>query len=142
MIVLDVNVVVAAFRADHPHHQRVRPWLENQLSRATPIAVPDLVWVGFLRLCTNHRVFVVPSGLAEAVGFVRALIGQPSYVKVGGLHDGIEPFLELVIDSSAAANLATDAYVAAVALAWASPVATLDRDFRRFDGLRLIEPGP
>jgi predicted nucleic acid-binding protein len=43
--------------------------------------------------------------------------------------------------ASAAANLATDAYIAAFALSWAASVATLDRDFRRFDGLRIIEPG-
>lgn len=140
MIVLDVNILVAAFRADHPHHERVRPWLDGVLGQVTPIAVPDVVWVGFVRLCTNHRVFEVPSSLGETVAFARAFVAQPAYVPVGGLSDGIEPFLELAISSSATANLATDAYLAALALAWAASVATLDRDFRRFDGLRVIEP--
>lgn len=140
MIVLDVNILLAAFRADHPHHGRVRPWLDGVLRRATAIAVPDVVWVGFVRLCTNRHVFPVPSDLAEAVDFARAFVAQPGYVSVSGLNDGIEPFLELAKSSSASANLTTDAYLAAVALAWAAPVATLDRDFRRFDGLRVIEP--
>jgi toxin-antitoxin system PIN domain toxin len=140
VIVLDVNVVVSAFRADHPHHLRVRPWLERVLATTTPIAVPDLVWVGFVRLCTNRRVFPVPSAVDETLAFVRAVTAQPAYVHVGGLGASIDPFLDVVADSAASANLATDAYIAAVALGWAAQVATLDRDFRRFDGLRIIEP--
>lgn len=141
MIVLDVNIVVAAFRADHPHHARVRPWLDRVLAAAMPLVVPDVVWLGFVRLCTNSRVFAVPSSLEETVEFVRAMTGQPGYLAVSGLEGGIEAFLDLAVSSSAAANLATDAYIASIALGWAAPVATLDRDFRRFDGLHIIEPG-
>lgn len=141
MIVLDVNIVVSAFRADHPHHPRVRPWLDRVLAEGAPIVVPDVVWLGFFRLCTNPRVFAVPSSLEETAEFVRAITGQPGYLPVSGLNGGIEEFLELALSSSAGGNLATDAYIASIALAWAAPVATLDRDFRRFDGLRIIEPG-
>lgn len=141
MILLDVNVVVAAFRADHPHHARVRPWLEDVLQKSTPLAVPDVVWVGFIRICTNPRVFPVASTIDETLEFVRALTAHSSYVHLGGLREGIEPFLDVVSTASAAANLTTDAYIAAVALAWAADLATLDRDFRRFDDLRIIAPG-
>ena len=141
MIIADISVVLAAFRADHPHHGVVRPWFDEVLAEESSIAVPDLVWVGFVRLCTNSRIFPVPSSLEQAAEFVRAIIAHPAYVSVSGLRDGVGPFLHLAVASSAAANLATDAYLAAIALAWAAPVATFDRDFRRFDGLRMIEPG-
>lgn len=140
MIVLDVNVLVAAFRADHEFHDHARGWLMDALRRGVPIAVPDLVWVGFVRICANPRVFSVASTIAEATAFARALAAQRSYVHLGGLRDDIEPFFAEVEDASAAANLATDAYIAAVALEWAAEVATFDRDFRRFDGLRIVQP--
>lgn len=73
------------------------------------MAVPDVVWVGFVRLCTDRRVFSVPAGLDDTLGFVRAFTAQPSYLHLGGLQDGIEPFLQTVSTSSASANLATDA---------------------------------
>lgn len=133
--------MLAAFRTDHPHHSRVRPWLDDVLAGTTPVAVPDVVWIGFVRLCTNRRVFTVPSGLDDTLAFVRAFTAQPTYLHLGGLQDGIEPFLETVSASFASANLVTDAYIAAIAQAWAASVATLDRDFRRFDGLRIVEPG-
>jgi toxin-antitoxin system PIN domain toxin len=140
VIILDVNVVVATFRADHPHHGRVRPWLEDVLSGSIPVAVPDVVWVGFVRICTNQRVFTVPSGLDDTLAFVRAFTALPTYVHLGGHRDGVEPFLETASASAASANFTTDAYIASVALVWAAAVATLDRDFRRFDGLRIVEP--
>lgn len=140
MIVLDVNVLVASFRADHEFHDRARGWLVAALARGVPIAIPDLVWVGFVRICTNPRVFPVAATIAEVVAFARALVAQPSYVQLGGLRGDVEPFFAEVEDASAAANLATDAYIAAVALEWAAEVATFDCDFRRFDGLRIVEP--
>ena len=140
MIVLDVNILIAGFREDHPHHARARPWLLDSLASGAAIGVPDIVWVGFLRLCSNPRVFPVASTIEEALDVVRALTAAPGYVHLGGLRDDIEPFLQTVVSANAAGNLTTDAYIATMALSIAAEVATFDRDFRRFDGLRIIEP--
>src|SRR5690606_35149232 len=56
VILLDVNVVLAAFRQDHAHHSLARPWLERTISTGTGILVPDAVWVGFVRLATNSHI--------------------------------------------------------------------------------------
>lgn len=140
MIVLDVNILIAGFRDDHPHHERARRWLVDTIASGAVIGVPDIVWVGYLRLCTNPRIFPVASTIDEAFEFIRAVTAVPGYVPLGGLRDGIEPFLHTVSSSDATGNLTTDAYIATVALSLAAEVATFDRDFRRFDGLRIIEP--
>lgn len=140
MIVLDVNVVLAAFRADHPHHPAARPWLEATLEAGTGIIVPDFVWVGFVRLVTNTHIFEMPSTPAEAFEFVEAVCGAPSYAGIPGLSDGLPMFRETVLDSDAWGNLVPDAYLASIARAYATPVASFDRDFRRFDGLEVIVP--
>lgn len=140
MIVLDVNVVVAAFRADHVHHPVVRPWFDETFSSGSDIAIPDLVWVGFLRLVTNTHIFEVPSTLAEAFAFVDAVIASPAYQSVPGLPNGLAVFRQTCFAGEARGNLIPDAYIASVARAHAAPVVTLDRDFRRFDDLRILEP--
>ncbi|HEU4849216.1 MAG TPA: TA system VapC family ribonuclease toxin [Terrimesophilobacter sp.] len=140
MIVLDVNVLLAAFRGDHVHHSAARPWLAAALASGEGVLVPDLVWVGFVRLVTNNHIFEVPSTPAEAFEFVDAVCGSSAYSGIPGLVDGLSTFRDTVLDADAWGNLVPDAYLASVARAHAAPVASFDRDFRRFDGLEIIVP--
>ena len=39
----DVNVLVAAFRADHPHHTTARVWLEQAVAAAARLLVHALL---------------------------------------------------------------------------------------------------
>lgn len=139
MIVLDVNVLLAVFRKDHAHHELVRPWFERLRGEDTMI-VPDLVWVGFLRLVTNNHVFGVPSALGDALAFQNAVMGSRGYRATPGLPEGWTDFGRLAVEARASGNLIPDAYVAAIASNFASPVATMDRDFRRFEELRVVDP--
>ncbi len=141
MIVLDVNVLLATFRADHAHHPIARRWLDRVLDTGTGILVPDFAWVGFVRLVTNTHIFEVPSTPAEAFEFMDALCSVPSYAGIPGLPDGLAAFRDTVLGADAWGNLVPDAYLAAIARAHAVPVASFDRDFRRFDGLEIIVPG-
>jgi toxin-antitoxin system PIN domain toxin len=141
MIVVDVNVLLAAHREDHPRHPAAKPWLEAALSRSAPgITVPDLVWVGFIRVATNRRVFDPPSGAKDVIAFVKGVTRAPGYLASAGLRGGLGSFLELVETSGALANLVPDAYIAAHALAMGAAVATFDTDFHRFAGLELVSP--
>ncbi|MCL2482147.1 MAG: PIN domain-containing protein [Propionibacteriaceae bacterium] len=142
MIVVDVNVLVYAHRQDSESHDPARAWLEDKLG--TPgedIVIPDLVWVGFARVSTNARVFREPSTINDVSAFVREIVSQPTYRAIPGLSTGIEPLLTEIDQGQARGNLVVDAYIASVARHIGASVATFDRDFRRFDGLRLITPG-
>ncbi|MDR0417426.1 MAG: PIN domain-containing protein [Propionibacteriaceae bacterium] len=142
MIVVDVNVLVAAHVQAHVHHEAAHAWLAAALSDpGSGVMAPDLVWVGFLRIVTNPRVFSEPATLAEASDFVRRVRAAPGYLAVPGLADGLDRFLEVCRAAETPSGLVTDAYIAAVARAHACPVATFDRDFRRFDGLAVVTPG-
>jgi toxin-antitoxin system PIN domain toxin len=141
VIVLDVNVLLAAFRADHVHYPKARPWLEATLAAGSDIIVPDVAWVGFLRLVTNTHIFEVPSTPTEAFEFIDAVCAASSYVAVSGLADGLSALKHTVLESDAWGNLIPDAYLASIAIEHAAPIASFDRDFRRFDGLKIIVPG-
>lgn len=140
MLVADVNVLVAAYRADHPHHGAVRPWWDAIFEDRVPLVIPDIVWVGFVRIVTHRRVFAVPSSIGEALDFLvtvrahPATRDQPSSGVVGN-------FVRLGREGAVTGNLVTDAWIAAVAETLSCPVATFDRDFGRFPGLRTLKPG-
>ena len=77
----DVNVLVAAFRPDHPHHRVAHAWLEGARAscaegRATLVLLPMVV-TGFLRLVTNARVFVEPDAVEDALTFIDVLTRLP-----------------------------------------------------------------
>lgn len=140
MIVVDVNVLLAAFRQDHERHEQARPWLERALSGGDEIIIPDAVWIGFVRIATNRAIFDVPATAAEAFEFVTSVTASAGYRVMPGLVDGLALFARVCLESDAAGNLVPDAYIASVARAYACPVASFDRDFRRFDDLEIVVP--
>lgn len=76
----DVNVLVAASRTDHPHHEAARAWLEAALNASAvqqPLAILPMVAAGFVRLVTHPKVFREPTPIAAALEFMHALLDAP-----------------------------------------------------------------
>jgi toxin-antitoxin system PIN domain toxin len=138
MFLLDVNVVLAAHRGDHPRHSTVRPWFDQLLAGDDPFTVPILVWASFLRLATNRRIFEVPSPRAEAFAFINATCAQPHHMLTGPGPRHFTLLRELCDEADASGDLVPDAAIAAVAAEHGCDVATLDRDFARFTSVRHI----
>lgn len=139
MIVLDVNVLVALARADHPDHARARSWWQSRADAGETMTTADLVWVGVIRILTHPRVFREPSSVTDAFAFVRTVMSQPTYLALRAAPELLADFEALCTEAGAGGNLATDAYIAALARRFGARVATFDRDFRRFRGIELDE---
>lgn len=137
---LDVNVVLAASRDDHPQYPIARPWLDDLLRSDERFCVPDTVWVAFLRLTTNRRIFGVPASLDTAFGYLRAIREQPNHVP---LHPGDRHLAALercCRAAEAVGDLVPDAELAALAMDNGAELVSFDRDFARFAGLRWVRP--
>ncbi len=141
MLLLDVNVVLAAHRSDHPHHETVRPWFDGLLASDELFAVPMVVWASFLRLATNRRIFEVPTPLAEAFAFIDVTLAQPGHLRIDSGPRHIALLRRLCDETDALGDLVPDAVIAAIALEHNCKVATLDRDFARFSSIRHLRPG-
>jgi uncharacterized protein len=139
MNLLDVNVLVALYRDDCPPHLAAESWWQRSLASGEPFVVPDVCWTGFLRVVTNTRVFAEPAPVQGAIAFARAVRAQGQHLGNGYLPAVIEMFEEMCAEAGARGNLVTDAYLAATARSLGATLVTFDRDFRRFDGLRLLE---
>lgn len=135
-----MNVLVLAHRADQDEHDPVRRWLEREVNSERPFALADVAVAGFLRIVTNARIYHRPTALSAAVAFVDGLVEQPTCVPVaaGSRHWAI--LRGLLRDADARGNLVPDAHLAAVAIEHGATVATRDRGFARFPGLRSLDP--
>ena len=140
MILVDVNVLVYAFRSDAPDHARYRAWLEHTLAEPRAFGLSPLVLSGFLRVVTHPRVFDPPSGLDLAAKFTEALRSLPQAVEIqpGDRHWNI--FLGLCRQTNARGNLVPDAYLAALAIESGCEWISADRGFARFPGLAWRHP--
>ena len=140
MLLLDVNMLVFAYREDAPDHDRFRRWLESLLSGDSSFGISELVLSGFLRVVTHPRVFDPPSPLGHALEFTEVLRSQPNCIPVTPGPRHWEIFARLCRESEARGNLVPDAYLAALAIESGCEWVTTDRDFSRFPGLRWKTP--
>ena len=140
MILPDVNVLVLAHRADQADHAPVRAWLEREVNSNRPFVLADVAVAGFLRVVTNPRIFHRPTSLETALAFIDGLVEQPTCVPVaaGARHWAI--LRGVLRDADARGNLVPDAHLAAIAIEQGATVATRDRGFARFRGLRWLDP--
>jgi toxin-antitoxin system PIN domain toxin len=137
--VIDANVLLALYRADHAHHELASTWWQESSDSGEPFTVPDLMWVAFARIATNRHIFPVPATFDQAWQFADAVMRQPRYLTFAGDVNTVSEFARVGRDAGAAGNLVTDAYLAATASTLGATVVTFDRDFRRFNGVRVNE---
>ena len=141
MLLLDVNVVVAAHRVDHAQYPVVRPWFDDVLAGSEPFCVPTVVWGSFVRLATSRRVFPQPTPLKETFTFVEAVCAQPHHVLLAPGPQHLALLRRICEEADATGDLVPDAILAAIALEHDCVVASLDRDFARFSSIDHVIPG-
>jgi len=140
VIIVDANVCVYALDSASPRHDAARSWLEFALNGSEPVRFPWATIVAFLRLATSPRVVERPLSVAEAAGEIDKWLTAPA-------GDIVEPterhwlvLRGILEEADARGPLVPDAHLAALAIEYGATLATTDRDFRRFPGLRLLDP--
>jgi toxin-antitoxin system PIN domain toxin len=132
----DVNILVAASRGDHPHHKIAYACIDEAVAacaEGASLKLMPMVVASFLRLVTNAKIFVHPTPVEDAVGFVDALLSVPG-VEMPEL--GVEwPMLrQLCITKKLAANDIPDAWLAAAVVQLGEHLVTFDADFKKLLG--------
>jgi toxin-antitoxin system PIN domain toxin len=126
----DVNILVAASRQDHPHHERALGWLEEAINIGSSLAILPMVASGFLRLVTHPKVFLAPTPINEALKFLRAVFDSPGVVLLP-LGNEWSEFERLCAFHSLTGNAIPDAWIAATASSNRLHLVTFDKDFRK-----------
>ena len=140
MILPDVNALVYAHHRDSADHDTYRSWWEAVVNGPSACGMADLVLSGFVRVVTHPRIFDHPMRPSAAMAAAEAMRAQPTIrpVNPGERHWSL--FSEMVRTTGAKGNAVPDAYLAALAIESGSELATCDRGFARYPGLRWRHP--
>lgn len=140
MILIDVNILLHAYREGAADHRRFREWLETTIVESDAFGIADLVLSGFVRIVTDPRIFPVAAPVEGALAFCDYLRSQPNAIVLSPGSRHWEIFTELCRRANARGPLVSDAYLAALAIECDCEWISLDRDFARFPGLRWRQP--
>lgn len=140
MILMDVNVLVHAFREEAPRHDEYFAWVMERVRSPEAFGLSEIVLSGALRVLTHPRVFNPTTPMDRALEFAEALRSQPNCVPIAPGARHWEIFRDLCTRAGAKGNLVADAYLAALAIEHGCEWITTDRDFARFPGLRWRHP--
>src|SRR6185437_9667653 len=122
------------------HHEACRTWLEEAFNGSEPVALPWQTLLAFIRIATNPRISSRPLSAQQACEIVGRWLEHPN-VTVAGPADRFWAILrEQIVDAQVSGPMVTDAALAALALEHGAAMCSTDRDFRRFRGLKLIDP--
>ena len=140
MILPDANLLLYAYDRSSPYHAKARPWWEACLSGRDPVYLCPMVLSAFVRLATHPRVYENPMSIAEASGHVSSWLDRKVSQYVALEESDLLKSLELLEVIGTGGDLTTDAQIAAIALRLRASVHTSDSDFKRFAGLKVVNP--
>jgi hypothetical protein len=141
MIVPDVNVLIDAYNLGSQRQVATRRWWEATLSGPRPVGLAWPAMLGFIRICTHPRIIPEPASVDHAIEIVESWIQVPctELIWPGAAHSEI--LFRLLKAAGTGGNLTTDAHIAALAIEYDAEVASTDRDFGRFAGVKWFVPG-
>ncbi|MHB8734068.1 MAG: TA system VapC family ribonuclease toxin [Terriglobales bacterium] len=140
MKLLDANLLLYAYNKAAPQHVRARQWLEAVFVETEAIGLPWVSVLTFLRISTDLRILPRPYTSTEAIAIVQVWLAQPRTQLVGPTELHWDVLQQVVKQGQARGALVSDAHLAALALERGATLCSTDRDFRRFPGLKLLNP--
>lgn len=138
---LDANVLLYASDASSSFHARALAFLERAARGPEILFLPWPVVMAYLRIATHPSIFERPLAPDEAEANVEALIAQPHVRALGELEGFWATYRGATRDLVVRGNLVPDAHLAALLLQHGvTTLWTHDRDFRKFEGIRVRDP--
>ncbi len=140
MIIVDVNILLYAVNTRANKHKAAVQWWEDSLAQITPVGVPWMVVVGFLRLVTHPSIMTRPLSVTDAIATMSSWLEQPPVRTVVPTERHWPILSHLLTDLGTGGNITNDAHLAAMAIEHGATVCSCDSDFIRFKGVRWIDP--
>jgi toxin-antitoxin system PIN domain toxin len=140
MIVIDANVLLYANDVSDRRHPVVGPWFERLMSGAEDVGLSLLAILAFIRLSTDHRVFGHPRTPGAAIALVEAWLARPNVRLLQPTGRHWATFSDLANRGQARGPQLMDTHLAALTIEHGAVLATADRGFARYPGLRTIDP--
>ena len=121
-------------------HAGARAWWESALSSTRPVGLAWVAILGFIRITTHRHVFPNPLSVTTACGHAREWLTRPYVTILHPAERHAETLFRLLESLGTGGNLTTDAHLAALAIEHQAELHSTDADFKRFPGLRWVNP--
>lgn len=140
MILIDANLLLYAHDPGSPQFSRAVTWWEELIRGRETVLLPWVSLWAFVRIRTNPRFVSEPQSVEETLAIVEELLSLEGVqvAEPGPRH--LEILRDLIKEASVRGPLVSDAVLAALALEHGAVLASTDRDFARFPGLRWVNP--
>lgn len=140
MKIVDLNLLIYAVNTDAPQHRQAKDWLEEALNQSETIGLSWSVILGFLRITTNPRIMQKPISPEQSIELIDIWLTLQSVKIVTPGNDHWLILKEILAKLGVAANITTDAHLAALAIENGATLYSTDNDFGRFEKLNWINP--
>lgn len=141
MQAIDTNILIYAEVESSKRHGPALELLKRLAEGTLPWAIPWPCIYEFLRVVTHPRIFHPPVPLEIALEDLRQVLASPSLALLTETVRHRSLLEQTIRQAAATGNLIHDAHIAALCLEHGvSELITGDRDFSRFEGLKIINP--
>lgn len=140
MLFPDINIMVYAYDSASNHHAECANWLESALNGDVDVCFSWHTIMGLMRVLTTVKMVKNAFTAKEAMQIADDMMATPvsRMLLPGDQHFSI--FRRLVNETGISGARLSDAHIAALAIEHGATVVSTDRDFRAFDGVKLINP--
>ena len=136
----DVNILIYAYDINFKYHTEIKTWFEEKLASTDLIYLSWQSISGFLRITTNQRLFQSPMTSEKSRGQVNEWLSRPNVSILTETEKHWAIFEGLLVETKIVGPKTMDAHLAALAIEHGVILATTDRDFGAFKGLRSLNP--
>lgn len=140
MILPDVNILIYAHNESDERYECANVWFEKLMSGTEQACFCWETVSGFVRISTSHKAMRTPITLKTAFSVVEGWLDSPNALFIEPLADHLTQLQRIAQQADAKGPRFTDAILATYAISHNATIASTDRDFRLFDGLKLINP--
>jgi toxin-antitoxin system PIN domain toxin len=137
---VDANVLLYAVDEDAPLHSAAISWLDPALAGREAVGFAWIVLLAFVRLSTHPALFPNPLAADQAFDVVESWLAQPASIVLDPTVRHLGVLRGLLTQLGTAANLVSDAHLAALAVEHGAEIVSFDADFGRFPGVRWRRP--
>jgi hypothetical protein len=137
---IDANILLYAYDRDSALHEAARTWFEESMTQSEPVGFTIATLTAFLRISTSSQILRKPLSLIDSLGIVESWLEHPVGMLVLPTERHWEILRGVVVDAQASGDLIGDGELAASAIEHGATLFTHDRDFKRFEGVRVAFP--
>ena len=139
MLLLDVNILIYAFRDDMKEHPPIAAFLNELVNSGEMFGVPEICLCSLLRIVTQSA-FEPPSTPESVFNFCTALRSISTFMQIRPSDRHWDIFQGLFAHGKLSGKSVSDAYLAAFAIDRGDIFVTADKDFAKFPGLTWRHP--